>query len=75
LKQTELSAQWFAPCDLVFHEIDFENPDSVHTHWKQVEALQQAIPGRVLGYHASPQQSPPFPLAQEGKRYILDEAF
>ncbi|MBC16840.1 MAG: hypothetical protein CL942_07295 [Desulfovibrio sp.] len=72
LKQTELSAQWFAPCDLVFHEIDFENPDSVHTHWKQLEALQRAIAGKVLGYHTSPQHNTPFPLAQEGKRYILD---
>ena len=45
LKREELTAAWFAPCDLVFHEIEFNNPSSVHAHWKQVESLQRAISG------------------------------
>lgn len=75
LNRKELTADWFASCDLVFHEIDFDNPNSVHTHWKQVELLQQEISGVVLGYHTSSQESRPFPLAKEGYRYILDDNF
>lgn len=72
LKREELTAAWFAPCDLVFHEIEFDNPDSVHTHWKQVESLQRAISGKVLGYHTAFLENSPFPLAEEGRRYLLE---
>ncbi|UZP66684.1 MBL fold metallo-hydrolase [Desulfovibrio mangrovi] len=72
LNRKELTAEWFAACDLVFHEIDFDNPHSVHTHWKQVESLQRAISGRVLGYHTPYLANSPFPLAEEGRRYVLD---
>lgn len=72
LKREELEAGWFTPCDLVFHEIEFDNPNSVHTHWKQVEVLQQAIPGKVLGYHTPYLKNSPFDLVREGKRYLLD---
>ncbi|NDV23401.1 MBL fold metallo-hydrolase [Desulfovibrio sp. JC022] len=73
LKRAELEAEWFASCDLVFHEIEFDNPDSVHTHWKQVESLQAKISGKVLGYHTPYLANSPFPLAEEGRCYILDE--
>lgn len=72
LKREELTAAWFASCDLVFHEIEFDNPDSVHSHWKQVESLQQAIQGKVLGYHTEYLENSPFDLAQEGACYLLD---
>jgi hypothetical protein len=72
LNRDELSPQWFAHCDLIFHEVDFDNPGSVHTHWKQVEKLQQAIPGQVLGYHTPFLANAPLPLVQEGKNYCLD---
>ncbi|WP_163339457.1 MBL fold metallo-hydrolase [Desulfopila sp. IMCC35008] len=72
LKREELTAAWFAHCDLVFHEIEFDNPDSVHSHWKQVELLQQAIQGKVLGYHTEYLEHSPFDLAEEGVRYLLD---
>ena len=71
LKREELMASWFAPCDLVFHEIEFDNPASVHTHWKQVEALQRCIPGKVLGYHSPSLANSPFELAGEGTLYRL----
>jgi len=71
LKREELSAAWFTPCDLVFHEIEFDNPDSVHTHWKQVEALQREVPGKVYGYHTHYLINSPFDLAKEGFSYLL----
>lgn len=73
LKREELTATWFAPCDLVFHEIQFDNPNSVHTHWKQVELLQRAISGKVLGYHTAFLENSPFDLAKEGCSYLLDD--
>lgn len=72
LKRAELEAEWFACCDLVFHEIEFDNPDSVHTHWKQVESLQAKIDGKVLGYHTHSLANSPFPLAEEGHCYVLN---
>jgi ribonuclease BN (tRNA processing enzyme) len=69
LKQDELLPQWFASCDLILHEVDFDNPNSVHTHWKQVEKLQQAVSGKILGYHTPYLANAPVPLALEGKTY------
>ncbi|MCD4742195.1 MAG: hypothetical protein K8R67_06935, partial [Desulfobacteraceae bacterium] len=71
LNRDELLPKWFASCNLVFHEVDFDNPGSVHTHWKQVEKLQQAISGQVLGYHTPFLANAPLPLVQEGKTYYL----
>jgi len=72
LKRDELTASWFAPCDLVFHEVEFDNPNSVHSYWKQVESLERAIPGEVLGYHTPFLPNSPFNLAREGERYLLE---
>lgn len=72
LNREELTAEWFKKCDLVFHEIEFDNPNSVHSHWKQVELLQRSIPGKVLGYHTAFLENSPFDLAREGYRYLLD---
>jgi ribonuclease BN (tRNA processing enzyme) len=71
LNREELTASWFAPCDLVFHEIEFDNPNSVHSHWKQVELLQKAVPGKVLGYHTAFLENSPFDLVKEGHRYLV----
>jgi ribonuclease BN (tRNA processing enzyme) len=72
LNRAELDAEWFGDCDLVFHEIEFDNLDSVHSHWKQVESLQNRIKGRVLGYHCPFLKNSPFPLAEEGRCYVID---
>ncbi len=72
INRDELLPQWFASCDLVFHEIDFDNPCSVHTHWKQVQKLQQVISRQVLGYHTPFLLNGPMPLVQEGKTYYLE---
>lgn len=73
LGRPDLMADWFSPCDLLFHEIDFDNPKSVHTHWKQVQSLDRSIAGKVLGYHAAYLEDAPFNLAREGCRYILSD--
>lgn len=71
LKRDDLLPQWFSPCDLIFHEVDFDNPHGVHTHWKQLEMLARAVPGRVLGYHTPYLENAPLELVQEGKTYSL----
>ena len=73
LKREELTASWFAPCDLVFHEVEFHNPQSVHTHWKQLQLLQQRISGKIYGYHTPFLNNSPFDLARQGKHYFLGE--
>jgi ribonuclease BN (tRNA processing enzyme) len=72
LKRDELGYGWFGNCGLVLHEIDFDNPGSVHTHWKEVEKLQKAIPGKVLGYHTPFLAHAPVPLAREGTVYSME---
>ncbi|MBT4024284.1 hypothetical protein, partial [Desulfobacula sp.] len=67
----ELLPQWFAACDLVFHEVDFDNPNSVHTHWKSLEKLIESVPGQVLGYHTPFLANAPLPLVEQGKTYSL----
>ncbi|MCP4023580.1 MAG: ribonuclease Z [Desulfobacteraceae bacterium] len=71
LKREELFPQWFASCDLVFHEVEFDSPSGVHTHWKALEKLQQSIPCEVLGYHTGILPHLPIPLAKEGRTYRL----
>lgn len=66
----ELGPEWFADCSLVFHEVDFHNPSGVHTYWKQLQKLADAIPGQVLGYHTAGLSDPPFPLVKQGKIYF-----
>jgi len=72
LGRSELLPEWFASSDLVFHEVDFDNPNSVHTHWKQLQLLQQNISGRLLCYHSAPLENGPLPQVEEGKTYLLE---
>lgn len=72
LGRKELDPEWFSECDLVFHEVDFDNPAGVHTHWKQLQKLAAAIPGRVLAYHTAHLANPPLPLAAAGRIYQLN---
>lgn len=71
LKRAELTESWFADCDLVFHEVDFENPGGVHTYWKEVDKLRKGISGKVYVYHTGGKENPPIPIAQEGSIYNL----
>jgi len=67
----ELEPEWFADCQLVFHEVDFNNPNGVHTYWKQLQKLADAIPGPVLAYHTAHLAKAPLPLVEQGKVYRL----
>jgi len=71
VNREELLPQWFESCDLVFHEVDFDNPNSVHTHWKSLEKFAQSVPGQVLGYHTPFLANAPMPLVKQGKTYCL----
>ena len=71
LKRQELTEAWFGDCDLVFHEVDFDNSEGVHTYWEEVDKIQRAIPGEIFVYHTRSKDSPPIPIAQEGKTYHL----
>ncbi len=71
LKKDDLLPQWFESCDIVFHEVDFNSPRSVHTHWKQVEKLQQTISAKVLCYHTPFLENGPLPQVVEGRTYRL----
>ncbi len=71
VNRKELLPQWFDHCDLIFHEVDFDNPNSVHTHWKALEKLVQSISGQVLGYHTPLLSNAPLPLVEQGKTYTL----
>lgn len=72
LKRVELTPEWFTSCQLIFHEVDFDNADSVHSHWKEVEVLQRAVSGEVLGYHTPLLANAPLKLVEEGRRYLLE---
>lgn len=71
LSRPELTESWFADCDLVFHEVDFDNPNSVHTYWRALEDLQRAIRAELYVYHTPNRKNPPLPIAAEGKTYRM----
>ena len=69
LKKVELDESWFKDCNLVFHEVDFENPEGVHTYWKEIEKIRDAIEGELFVYHTCGKDNPPMPIAIEGMTY------
>lgn len=73
LKKEELSPEWFAECNVVFHEVEFDNPNGVHTYYKDLLELQGKIKGRIFVYHADPYKiKGGFVFAEECKRYIIE---
>ncbi len=71
LKRPELYESWFCDCDLVFHEVDFEHPHGVHSYWKEVAKIQDAIQGKMLVYHTAAKNNPPLPLVRKGHVYRI----
>ena len=71
INRSELEPDWFSDCDLVFHEIDFFNPDGVHSHWEEVAKIQNHIPGTLYGYHSPEVDDPPVPLVRQGQIFRL----
>ncbi|HDR14474.1 MAG TPA: MBL fold metallo-hydrolase [Desulfobacteraceae bacterium] len=72
LQREELTEAWFKKCELLFHEVDFDNPGGVHSYWKEVAAFQNVIRGRLFTYHTAHRETPPLPIADEGRVYRLD---
>ncbi len=67
----ELAPSWFTDCDLVLHEVDFFNPDGVHSHWEEVAKIRDAISGTLYGYHSPEVDAPPLPQVREGQTFRL----
>ncbi|MBN1899047.1 MAG: hypothetical protein JW827_09735 [Spirochaetes bacterium] len=61
---------WYNDCHLVFHEVEFEDPNNAHTYYKEVKKIASRIHGQVLVYHSS---SARYLMegAKEYKRYII----
>jgi L-ascorbate metabolism protein UlaG (beta-lactamase superfamily) len=70
LDRKELAAEWFADCDLVFHEVDPVYPQGVHSSLGEVLKLQRGLRCPLYAYHtvADPR---PLSLAREGRVYRL----
>ena len=68
LSRPELTAEWFADCQLVFHEVDPVQPDSVHSHYLEVLKLAEQLPVRLVVYH-SVGNTAPLEMAVEGQWY------
>jgi ribonuclease BN (tRNA processing enzyme) len=68
LGRSELTAEWFADCHLVFHEVELARPWAVHSFFPEVEKLAQKIPGRLVVYHTAG-NTKPLEMAQDGRWY------
>ena len=71
LKIKELEPEWFRNCDFVFHEVNFESSNSVHTYYKELLKLKKKINGKLFIYHTdSTKVTGGLNIALEGRRYI-----
>lgn len=70
LDNPKLSADWFADCDLILHEVDFSSPQTIHTTYDELMKLMSKVKGKLLVYHTV-QVKEPFELAREGACYQL----
>lgn len=68
LDRKDLTAEWFADCDLIFHEVDPLNPKGIHSSLSEVLKLQRSLRRPLYTYHtvADPR---PLILAREGQVY------
>ncbi len=74
LKRDDLKPEWFDDCCLIFHEVDFSNPKTVHTYYEELLKFKQKVKGQLFVYHTDPGLvKAGFQIAQEGKSYILKE--
>ena len=61
---------YYNDCHLLFHEVEFQNPNNVHTFYKEVEKIKANTKAKVLVYHSSSEK---FLLdkVKEFHRYII----
>ena len=72
LKREELTYKFFKKCDLLFHEVEFKNPNTVHSYYKEVEKLSKKIKGKLFVYHTHIRKKL-LPLAKEGYWYSIEK--
>ena len=63
-------SKWYSGCQLLFHEVDFFNPDTIHTYYKEIIKLQQKLKIKILCYHNSSNKSL-LPMVKPLKKYII----
>lgn len=63
---------WYNDSHLIFHEVEFEDPNNVHTFYTEVQKIIENVNGKLLVYHNS---SPKFllPKVEEYTRYIIKD--
>ena len=63
---------WYNDCHLIFHEVEFENPNTVHTFYTEVAKIMEKIKGKLFVYHSSSEN---FLLkgVKEYTRYIIKQ--
>lgn len=74
LKRKELEPEWFENCDVLFHEVDFKSPKTVHTYYKELQKLETNFSGKLFVYHTDVKGlKKGFTIAEEGRRYLLNK--
>ncbi len=71
-EKSAFDINWFNDCQLIFHEVEFENPHTVHTFYTELKKMQEKVKGKILTYHYS-SEKPLLPVAKEFKRYIIKD--
>ena len=68
----ELFPEWFTDCNLIFHEVVFDNPNSVHTYYEDLLEFKKRIKGELLVYHTDEGSvREGFRIAEVGKKYFV----
>ncbi len=72
LNRKELEPEWFKDCNMIFHEVDFINPNTVHTYYKELLKMQNKIKTKLFVYHTDKSTlREGFKIAEETKSYYL----
>ncbi len=50
---TAFDVSWYKDANLIFHEVEFEDRNSVHTYYKEIENIMKSVSGKVVVYHSS----------------------
>jgi ribonuclease BN (tRNA processing enzyme) len=70
LGNEKLKAEWFKDCDIIFHEVSYPSPVTVHTFWKDLQVLGKEIKGEIIVYHTGDSRKL-FKTAIEGETYLV----
>ena len=70
LGNEKLKAEWFKECDIIFHEVSYTSPVTVHTFWRDLQELGNEIKGEIIVYHTG-DSNKLFRNAIEGATYLI----